>query len=146
MAHHLFVRSRSLLRAHAVALATAFVVVIGIVVLVGDPLAALAQSASSSTPSAEKTADQYFDAGVLGKSGLPTTDTKSNILSIIRSVLQVIGIVDLVLIIYAGFLMTLAGGNPEKFKQGRNILFWAIVGTVIILSSLGIVEFIDSFI
>lgn len=139
MTHRFFIRWRSLLRLHAIVLFTTLVVLFGIVVLMGDPLTALAEEA-------EKTADQYFDATVLGKSGLPTKTTTQNILAIVRSFLQVIGIVDLVLIIYAGFLMTLAGGNPEKFKQGRNILFWAIVGTVIILSSLGIVEFIDSFI
>lgn len=94
----------------------------------------------------ETSADAYFNEAVLKGTGLPTDSTTTTILRLIRSVLQAIGIIDLVLIIYAGFLIVLSGASPEKNKQGKNILFWAIVGTIIILSSLGIVEFIDTFI
>lgn len=95
---------------------------------------------------AQSTADKYFDADLLKGTGLPSNSTTENILAIVRSVLQTIGLIDLILVIYAGFLMILAGSNPEKFRQGKNILFWAVVGTIVILSSLGIVEFIDSFV
>ena len=38
-------------------------------------------------------------------------------------------------IIYGGFLLVVAQGEPEKIKTGRKAILWAVVGGVVILSA-----------
>lgn len=60
---------------------------------------------------------------------------------IIRTALQLIGIVFLVLMIYAGFLWMTAGGNEENITKAKNILKASIIGLIIILASYSITYF-----
>lgn len=89
-----------------------------------------------------------FDPGgvLSGNSQLPTTSPSSTIFTVIKGFLQFIGVIALILIIYGGFTIMLGGTNSEKIQKGKDVLYWAIIGTIIILASLGIVEFIDSVI
>ncbi|MFC1598258.1 pilin [Patescibacteria group bacterium] len=87
----------------------------------------------------------YFDPGsFLGGSGVSTESPVDITLNIISAFLSIFGIITVVLIIYGGFTILTSGGNDEKVQKGRQILFWAIIGAVVILSSLGIVSFIDA--
>ncbi|MBI4253174.1 hypothetical protein HY623_03300 [Candidatus Uhrbacteria bacterium] len=54
---------------------------------------------------------------------------------IVNIVFSFLGIVTVIVIIYAGFLWITAGGEEEKAKQGRTLLFQAFIGLVIILSA-----------
>lgn len=78
--------------------------------------------------------------------GLPTQDQKPSeiVLNGIRVFMQLLGLVALVLIIYAGFTMLTSAGNSEKISSAKNTLIWTVIGVVVILSSLGILEFIDN--
>ena len=38
-----------------------------------------------------------------------------------------------ILVIYAAFLILTAGGNPERINRGKTIIFWAMIGLLIIL-------------
>lgn len=77
--------------------------------------------------------------------GLPTENQSPSdiVISGIRVVMQVLGIISLILIIYAGLTMLLSAGNSEKIGKAKSILVWTVIGGLIILSSLGILEFID---
>ena len=57
-------------------------------------------------------------------------------------IFSLLGIVAVAVIIYAGFLWITSGGEEEKAKQGRTLLFQAFVGLVIILSSWMVVYFV----
>ncbi len=37
------------------------------------------------------------------------------------------------LVIYAAFLILTASGNPERINRGKAIIFWAIIGLLVIL-------------
>lgn len=50
------------------------------------------------------------------------------------------------IIIIGGFYIVTAGGNPEKVKTGKDIIIYALVGILIILTSKGIVAVITSLI
>lgn len=76
--------------------------------------------------------------------GLPDTDIRLIVARIIRVFLGLLGIIAVVLIIYAGFLWMTAGGNEDKVAQSKKILVNAAIGLAIILSSYAIVSFVMS--
>ncbi len=61
---------------------------------------------------------------------------------IINILFSFLGIIAVVLIIYAGFLWLTAGGEEEKTKQGTTLLFQAFIGLIIVLAAWIIAYFI----
>lgn len=55
--------------------------------------------------------------------------------SIIQYILSFLGVIFIILIIYAGFLWMTAGGDSEKITKAKDILINAVIGIVIILSA-----------
>lgn len=49
-----------------------------------------------------------------------------------------------VLLIIAGFYFVTSGGNPEKFKTGKNIVIYTIIGVVIMLFASGLIKVLQS--
>lgn len=80
---------------------------------------------------------QVGDSTQLGSQGLPEL-----IGAILNTVLSVLGIVLLVIVIYAGFLWMTAGGDPEKVKKAKDLIINATIGLLLILSALAISNFI----
>lgn len=74
--------------------------------------------------------------------GLPATDIRLIIANIIRIALGLLGIILVILIMYAGFLWMTAGGNEEQISKSKAMLKNAVIGLVIILSAYAIVWFI----
>ncbi len=92
-------------------------------------------------------ATDYFDqGGILTGSGLSTDSPTTVALNILAAFLGLIGVIDVAIIVYGGFLILFSQGNPEKVKHGRDTVVWAIVGSLIIFSALGIVLYVDSVI
>lgn len=79
------------------------------------------------------------DNTVLGVQNVRVTVAK-----IIRAVLGLLGIIAVVLVIYAGITVMTAGGNEEKVETGKKILINAVIGLAIILASFAIVQFVLS--
>ena len=46
------------------------------------------------------------------------------------------------MVLYGGFMILTAGGNPEKFKTGKDVILYAVIGYVIILVSWGVIYII----
>ena len=82
---------------------------------------------------------QAIDESNLALSG---QDIRIVIAKIIRAVLGLLGIVVVVIIIYAGYEIMLSGGDEEKINRGKKILMNAVIGLAIILSSFIIVQFL----
>lgn len=61
---------------------------------------------------------------------------------IIKIVLGFLGVILIVIVIYAGFLWMTAGGEPAETKKAREWLTNAIIGLAIILSAYAITDFI----
>lgn len=101
--------------------------------------ASIAQTADSG-----KDVASYLDPNFASSANLPITDTISTAFGIIEAFLQLLGLIGLVLIIYGGFTLLFSAGNPEKVKKGRDIVLWAIIGIAVVLSSYGILLYIDS--
>lgn len=69
-------------------------------------------------------------------------DIRVIVAKIIRAVLGLLGIIAVIIIIYAGYVIMTSAGNEEKVVKGKKILLNAVIGLTIILSALIIVQFI----
>lgn len=64
--------------------------------------------------------------------------------SVIGIVLSFIGVVFLILMIYAGISWMTAAGNQEKVTKAKNLIINAIIGLIIVLSAYTISSFIGT--
>lgn len=52
--------------------------------------------------------------------------------SVIRIIMVLFNMAFVIIIIYAGFRMSLSGGSTDEFKRGGNTIKWAVVGAVLV--------------
>ncbi|MEK7189004.1 MAG: hypothetical protein AAB671_00660, partial [Patescibacteria group bacterium] len=69
-------------------------------------------------------------------------DLKSVITTIVNIALGFLGIVAVIIIIYAGYLWMTASGNEEQVAKAKSILRNAVIGLVIIMASWAIAAFV----
>ncbi|HBV33061.1 TPA: hypothetical protein DEB72_00820 [Patescibacteria group bacterium] len=72
--------------------------------------------------------------------GVPTP--VAIIATVIQIILSVIGVVALILILYAGWQWLTAAGNEEKINQAKKVIAGSVVGLALIFSSYIIANFI----
>lgn len=73
----------------------------------------------------------------------PDDDSIMNVIpKIIEYLMYGVGIVAVIIIIYSAFLIITAGGEPEKFKNGRQALTAGIIGLIIAVLGSVIVQII----
>ncbi|MDA3839495.1 MAG: hypothetical protein PF572_00245 [Patescibacteria group bacterium] len=65
-------------------------------------------------------------------------DVRVTIARIIRSLLGFLGIIFVILFLYAGFLWMTAGGNEAKVEESKKYISRSIIGLIIILASYSI--------
>lgn len=61
---------------------------------------------------------------------------------IIAVVFGFLGLIAVIMIIYAGFLWLTAGGEEDRAEKGRTLLFQAVIGLIIILASWSVAYFV----
>ena len=74
----------------------------------------------------------------------PDTIDDSLIQTVISYIMIAVGIIAVVIILYAAFLMVTASGEPDKFKRGQQTLTAGIIGLVISLLGSIIVQIVIS--
>lgn len=79
---------------------------------------------------------------VAQNAGLASGDLATIVGRVISGFLGLLGIIAVVLIIYAGYLWTTSAGDETKITSAKNTLKNAIIGLVLIFSSWAIVNFI----
>lgn len=87
---------------------------------------------------AQQTAFQQFGEA----STLPQDSIAIIIARIIRIALSLIGIIFVILIIYAGFLWMTAGGKPDPIEKAKKIIKQGVIGLAIIFSAYSIASWI----
>jgi len=92
--------------------------------------------------------DMNTQTDLVGKAYNQTTTGGTGLMTmignIIRTILTLLGVVVLVLVVYAGFLWMTAGGDPEKVKTAKTMLTNAIIGLALILAAYAISDFVVS--
>lgn len=112
---------------------------IGAFVLIGAPDA----SAQALTE------DDFFGGSVTGEefastAGLGEADLVDTIAQIIRVALGFLGVIAVIIILLGGFKWMTAGGNDDKVKDAKKLIFSGIIGLVIIISAFAIASFVIS--
>ncbi len=69
-------------------------------------------------------------------------DVRITVARIINVVLGILGIIVVVIILYAGFTWMTAGGNDEQVGKAKKILSAAVIGLVIVMSAYAITKFV----
>jgi len=73
---------------------------------------------------------------------LSNQDPRVLVARIINVFLGFLGVIAIILVIYAGWLWMTSGGDPAKIDKAKSVLKSAVIGLVIILSSWGITLFL----
>ncbi|MFA5945837.1 MAG: pilin [Patescibacteria group bacterium] len=108
--------------------------------VIGTAIAVMPFSAVALTVHAADLTSQLSD--VNQTAGFGTKTPQETIGQLISVFLGVLGIVFLLLTIYAGFLWMTAAGDDKKVASAKNILISAVVGLVVILSAYAISSFV----
>ena len=89
-------------------------------------------------------ADSYGLDTAASSAGLSgsNTDIPVTIGKVVGYVLGFTGTIFFILVLYAGFMWMVAGGNEENIKKAQGILKDAIIGLIIVLSAYAITKFI----
>jgi hypothetical protein len=98
------------------------------------------------------TADELFGTDATGAklsgadfastSGLASGNLVTTISSIIRVAIGFLGIVAVVIVLLGGFKWMTSGGNEDKVKKAKALIFQGIIGLVIVLSAYAIASFV----
>ena len=82
---------------------------------------------------------------VSGYAGYEETNTFNSMIGkIIVTALSLLGIIFLILLIYAGYLWMTAAGNEQQVSKAQSMITTAIIGLVIVLSAYSISYFVLS--
>jgi hypothetical protein len=76
--------------------------------------------------------------------GLGDANLVDTIAQIIRIALGFLGVIAVVIILLGGFKWMTAGGNDDKVKDAKKLIFSGIIGLVIVLSAYAIASFVIS--
>jgi len=79
---------------------------------------------------------------VAAGTGLKNSGLVNIISNIIETILGFIGVIILILLIYAGFLWMTAGGSEDKVKKAKTIMKNAVIGLLIVVLSYAITTFV----
>jgi len=72
---------------------------------------------------------------------VPVQEVRPAIVNLVNYILTFLGLLAVIMIIYAGFLMLTAGGDEKQVGKAKTLIIWAGVGIIIILLSYAIVSF-----
>ncbi len=99
------------------------------------PIFALAQADFTTQLDATTTA-------VYGDSDPRSTSVYFIVGTLISAMLSIVGVVFLVLILYAGGLWMTAGGEEKQVEKAKDMMIRAVIGLVILLASYSISNFV----
>lgn len=82
------------------------------------------------------------DTAFLGQAGLTSFSLGTTVAHIIQALLSLLGVIFIILVIYAGFLWMTSAGNEENISKAKKIMTAAVIGLVIVLSAYAITTFV----
>lgn len=111
--------------------------------LIGAALLALPLGAVLRVPFVQASPDLTSNlTDVNSEADLGSADLTETIGKLISALLSVLGVIFLLLIIWAGFTWMTAQGDSKKVDKAKDILITAVVGLIILLSAYAISTFV----
>ncbi len=86
-------------------------------------------------------ADDLLDE-VNAEAGLGDEELTTTLGAVINVVLSLLGIILLIIIIYAGFMWMTAGGDTGKVEKAKSWLINAVIGMILVLAAYAISSFV----
>ena len=107
-------------------------------------LGGLALTASAQTQLAQAISSDYGLEATANAAGLPVGDLNPIDIAatIVNLVLGFLGVLLVILIVYAGFMWMTAAGNEDKISEAKKLMGAGVVGLVIILAAYAIAAFV----
>ncbi|NMC51826.1 hypothetical protein GYA54_03810 [Candidatus Kuenenbacteria bacterium] len=93
-------------------------------------------------PESINAADDIYGVNYGAATGLSGEDIRITVIKVIRAILGTLGVIALVIILYAGFLWMTSAGSEEKIAKAKKIILNAVIGLVIIMMAFAIVQYI----
>lgn len=111
--------------------------------LIGAALIALPFGAALSVPFAHASPELLDNLSSVNEdASLGSEDLTATIGKLISALLSVLGVIFLLLIIWAGFTWMTAQGDPKKVDKAKDILITSVIGLIILLSAYAISTFV----
>ncbi|MDP3899982.1 MAG: hypothetical protein Q8Q23_02775 [bacterium] len=79
---------------------------------------------------------------VFDQTGEPTDSLQVIIANIVNAFLGILGVIFIILTIYAGYLWMTAGGNEEQVTRAKKYIANSIIGVIIIIAAYAITYFV----
>ena len=102
----------------------------------------LAQSGTGGTGASQELFEELDKAGGSSGAGLSDKDPRVIIGGVIKGFLGLLGIIFLVLMVYAGYLWMTAQGNEEQVTKAKKMITNSIIGIIIIMAAYAITQFV----
>ena len=94
----------------------------------------------------DKTVRQGESVSALSECNVEKTDgdksLMSNVAMLINVFASVMGFLAVGMIIYGGFMLLTAQGDPAKIKRGKDVVTYSIIGVILVMLAYAIVNFI----
>lgn len=94
----------------------------------------------------EKTIHENESVSALSECNVEKTDgdksLMSNVAMLINIFASVMGFLAVGMIIYGGFMLLTAQGDPAKIKRGKDVVTYSIIGVILVMLAYAIVNFV----
>ena len=77
-----------------------------------------------------------------GQNNIPTLTADQILTNVLNTFYFIVGAVAVIVIIFAGINYALSGGDSGKVTRAKNMILYAIIGLIIILSAYAITNFV----
>lgn len=79
------------------------------------------------------------------QSPIPVTTPAAFLINIIRYILSFVALLALLALIIGGARMMLSLGDEQRLKNAKQIMFWAVMGLIVIILSFVIIQLVARF-
>ncbi|PLX20307.1 hypothetical protein C0584_06200 [Candidatus Parcubacteria bacterium] len=86
--------------------------------------------------------DDFSQQDFYDETGLGNADPRAIAASVIKVLLGFLGIIAVLIVLYAGFLWMTAAGNDDKISKAKSMMTAGVIGMVIVLAAFGIATFV----
>lgn len=94
----------------------------------------------------DKTIRENESVSVLSECNVEKTDgdksLMSNVSMLINVFASVMGFLAVGMIVYGGFMLLTAQGDPAKIKRGKDVVTYSIIGVILVMLAYAIVNFV----
>ena len=111
------------------------IIVLGLFLLMVNTSNALAQSIPRATSGTSSTSVNNFKLDVKIKNPLKITTVQEAVALFVNAIVRLSIPVIVIFFLWSGLSFILARGNPEGIKKAKNMFFYTIIGTLLILGA-----------